>query len=43
MILAIIGATGLVGSEIIKVLEEKNIKEISEIIFVASKKILEKK
>ena len=43
MILAIIGATGLVGSEIIKVLEEKNIKEISEIIFVASKKNIGKK
>ncbi|MBF25009.1 MAG: aspartate-semialdehyde dehydrogenase [Flavobacteriales bacterium] len=43
MTIAIIGATGLVGSEIIKVLEEKNIKEISEIIFVGSKKSVGKK
>ncbi len=38
MKLVIIGATGLVGSEIIKVLEERNIKKINEIYFVASKK-----
>ena len=38
MIIAIVGATGLVGSEIIRVLEEKKIKEIKEILFVATKK-----
>ena len=43
MELAIIGATGLVGTEIIKILEEKNIKEINKIIFVASKKSTGKK
>ena len=38
MILAIIGATGLVGKEIIKVLEEQNIKNIKKTIFVATNK-----
>jgi len=43
MVLAIIGSTGLVGTEIIKVLEEKNHKEITKILFVASKKNIGKK
>tara|TARA_B100000902_G_C27305909_1_gene915454 strand:- start:1824 stop:2801 length:978 start_codon:yes stop_codon:yes gene_type:complete len=38
MELAIIGATGLVGTEIIKILEEKKIKELKKIYFVASEK-----
>ena len=38
MKLAIIGATGLVGKEIIKVLEENSNKKIKKILFVASKK-----
>jgi aspartate-semialdehyde dehydrogenase len=38
MILAIIGSTGLVGKEIIKVLEEEDNKIIKKILFVASKK-----
>ena len=38
MILAIIGATGLVGTEIIKILEEKKHKSIKKIFFVATKK-----
>jgi len=42
MVIAIVGATGLVGSEIIKVLEEKKIKEIKEVLFVATKKSIEK-
>jgi len=43
MELAIIGATGLVGSEIIKLLEEKKIKELNKIYFVASEKNTGKK
>lgn len=42
MKLAIIGATGLVGSEILKVLEERNFP-CDEIIFVASEKSIGKK
>jgi len=38
MILAIIGATGLVGQEIRRVLEEKKIKKIKKVLFVATKK-----
>lgn len=38
MVIAIVGATGLVGSEIIKVLEEKKIKKIKEVLFVATNK-----
>ena len=38
MVLAIIGATGLVGTEIIKILEEKKHKSIKKIFFVATKK-----
>ena len=38
MKLIIIGATGLVGAEIIKILEEKKIKKIKYIFFVASQK-----
>ena len=38
MKLIIIGATGLVGTEIIKILEEKKIKKIKYIFFVASQK-----
>ena len=38
MVIAIVGATGLVGSEIIKVLEEKKIKKIKEVLFVATQK-----
>ena len=41
MTLAIIGSTGLVGTEIIKILEKK-LKEIKKIIFVASKKYRKK-
>mgnify|MGYP001317965398 CR=1 FL=1 len=37
MIVAIIGATGLVGQEIIKVIEEEKIK-FTEILLVATKK-----
>ncbi len=43
MTLAIIGSTGLVGTEIIKILEKKKLKEIKKIIFVASKKSIGKK
>ena len=43
MTLAIIGSTGLVGTEIIKILEKKKLKEIKKIIFVASKKNIGKK
>ena len=43
MIIAIIGATGLVGSEIIKVLKEKPNKNIKKILLVASKKNIGKK
>lgn len=43
MVIAIVGATGLVGSEIIRVLEEKKIKKIKKIIFVASKNSVGKK
>ncbi|MBJ05105.1 MAG: aspartate-semialdehyde dehydrogenase [Flavobacteriales bacterium] len=43
MILAIIGTTGLVGREIIKVLEEKNIKKIKSFLFVATNKNVGKK
>tara|TARA_B100001250_G_scaffold220417_1_gene189099 strand:- start:43 stop:1020 length:978 start_codon:yes stop_codon:yes gene_type:complete len=43
MVIAIVGATGLVGSEIIKVLEEKKIKEIKEVLFVATQKSVGKK
>tara|TARA_B100001250_G_scaffold269272_1_gene232311 strand:- start:469 stop:1446 length:978 start_codon:yes stop_codon:yes gene_type:complete len=43
MILAIIGSTGLVGKEIIKVLEEENNKRIKKVLFVASKKSTGKK
>ena len=43
MVIAIVGATGLVGSEIIKVLEEKKIKKIKEVLFVATKKSVGKK
>ena len=42
MIIAIIGATGLVGKEMLNVLEEKNLP-ISEIIPVASEKSVGKK
>ena len=38
MILAIIGATGLVGTEIIKILEEKKHKSIKKVFFIATKK-----
>ena len=38
MKLIIVGATGLVGTEIIKILEEKKIKKIKSIFFVASQK-----
>ena len=38
MILTILGATGLVGKEIIKILEEKENKAIKKIIFVATEK-----
>ena len=38
MKLIIVGATGLVGTEIIKILEEKKIKKIKYIFFVASQK-----
>ena len=37
MKLAIVGATGMVGSEILKVIQEKNLS-YSELILVASKK-----
>lgn len=43
MTLAIIGATGLVGSEIIKILEEEDEKRFENIFFVASKKSIGKK
>ena len=43
MILAIIGSTGLVGKEIIKVLEEEDNKIIKKVLFVASKKSKGKK
>ena len=43
MTLAIIGATGLVGTEIKKILEKKKLKEIKKIFFVASKKSVGKK
>jgi len=43
MILAIIGATGLVGKEIKKILEEQNIKNIKKTIFVATNKNVGKK
>ena len=43
MILAIVGATGLVGSEIIKILEEQNNQNFKEILFVASNKNTGKK
>ena len=43
MVIAIVGATGLVGSEIIKVLEEKKIKKIKEVLFIATKKSVGKK
>ena len=43
MIIAIIGATGLVGTEIIKVLKENNIKNIKKLLLVASKKNIGKK
>ena len=43
MTLAIIGATGLVGTEIKKILEKKKLKEIKKVIFVASKKSVGKK
>ena len=43
MVIAIVGATGLVGSEIIKVLEEKKIKKIKEVLFVATQKSVGKK
>ena len=43
MILAIIGATGLVGAEIIKILEEQNRQQFKEILFVASNKSVGKK
>tara|TARA_B100000700_G_scaffold283703_1_gene336337 strand:+ start:428 stop:1408 length:981 start_codon:yes stop_codon:yes gene_type:complete len=43
MVLAIIGSTGLVGTEIKKVLEEKKIKSIKKVLFVASKKNVGKK
>jgi len=38
MKLIIVGATGLVGKEIIKILEKKNINKIKQIFFVATKK-----
>tara|TARA_B100001250_G_scaffold325514_1_gene289319 strand:- start:326 stop:1300 length:975 start_codon:yes stop_codon:yes gene_type:complete len=43
MVIAIVGATGLVGSEIIKVLEEKKIKKIKDVLFVATQKSVGKK
>ena len=43
MVIAIIGATGLVGSEIINVLEEKKIEKIEKILFVATSKNIGKK
>ena len=43
MIIAIIGATGLVGKEIKKILEEQNIKNIKKTIFVATNKNVGKK
>ena len=41
--IAIIGATGLVGKEIIKILEEKKNKIIKNVLFVATKKNVGKK
>ncbi len=38
MKLAIVGATGLVGSEIIRVLEERKLEKIKRVFFVATKK-----
>ena len=43
MIIAIIGSTGLVGSEIIKILEEKKIKKLETVLFVSSKSSVGKK
>ncbi|MAQ31169.1 MAG: aspartate-semialdehyde dehydrogenase [Flavobacteriales bacterium] len=43
MILTILGATGLVGKEIIKILEEKKNKTIKKVIFVATEKSKGKK
>ena len=43
MIIAIIGATGLVEKEIKKILEEQNIKNIKKTIFVATNKNVGKK
>ena len=43
MIIAIIGSTGLVGTEIIKILEKQKQPKISKVLFVSSKKSVGKK
>jgi len=43
MIIAIIGSTGLVGSEIIKIIEEKKIKNLKSVLFISSKKSVGKR